>query len=136
MDAIQAAVVSIKLKRFEEWMHHRRDMAERYHEQLAGLDIDLPLEGPNVEHAYKLYTICVDERDELRRHLARRGIESGILYYPPLHMQTVYEELPYEEGDFPVSEDRCAKLVNLPMFNGLKAEQVDRIARAVIEFYE
>jgi len=135
MDAIQAAVVRLKLAKFEDWMRHRQAMAERYREGLEGLPVDFPLQAPDVEHAYKLYTICLDDRDRLRRHLAERNIETGILYYPPLHMQTVYKNLGYEEGDFPVSEDRCARLLNLPMYNGIGWEQVDRVIEAIREFF-
>lgn len=135
MDSIQAATVRLKLPKTEEWMKHRQSVAERYHEAFKDLPVDRPLAAPDVEHAYRLYVLCLENRDDARVHLAKQGIGTGILYSPPLHLQTIYRDLGWDEGSFPMAEDRAARLMTIPIFNGMTDEQVDRVIKAVRSYF-
>lgn len=131
MDSIQGAVVRIKLRYADEWMAMRNHAARRYHAGLSGLPIQLPLARPEVVHAYRMYVIRVQNRDFVRRKLAEQGIETTLLYSPPLHLQTVYGHRGYARGQYPVAEELCDQLLNLPMYNGISDSDVDRVIEAL-----
>ena len=132
MDGIQAAALSVKLKRLAAGNELRRKHAQQYSELLAGLDeIILPRTAPGRVHVFHIYAIRAPQRDELIRALAQRGISCGIHYPVPVHLQEAYRSLGLTRGAFPVAE-RCAdEFVSLPMFPELKPEQIEAVALAV-----
>lgn len=132
MDAIQASVLRIKLKRLEEWNRSRRSNAAIYNQQLSGAEgLNLVKEEDYARAAYHLYVIMVDDRDNLQRFLADKGIATGLHYPLPLHVQKAYAHLKYKEDDFPVAE-RCAKrLLSLPMYPELTPEQIQYVAESI-----
>jgi dTDP-4-amino-4,6-dideoxygalactose transaminase len=137
MDGIQAAALSVKLKRLADGNELRRQHARLYSELLAGLDeIILPVTAPGRVHVFHIYAIRAPKRDELMRALAQRGISCGIHYPVPVHLQEAYRPLGLTRGAFPVAE-RCAdEFVSLPMFPELKPEQVETVALAVRAWVE
>ena len=137
MDGIQAAVLSVKLKRLAEGNEKRREHARRYGKFLADLDdIVLPKEVANRTHVFHIYAIRAARRDEMIRALAQNGISCGIHYPIPVHLQKAYSGLGLKRGSFPVAE-RCAdEFISLPMFPELSPEQVDAVARAVRDWVE
>ena len=139
LDALQAAVLSVKLARLDAANAERRRWAARYDALLAPLAPDvLPLAPPvdGTGHVYHLYVIRVAEgrRDALRRHLSERGIDTGIHYPVPIHLQPAYESLGYREGDFPIAEALAGEILSLPMYPELGAAAVDQVAETIAEF--
>jgi dTDP-4-amino-4,6-dideoxygalactose transaminase len=96
--------------------------------------IVLPSEPAWVKAVYHLYVVRVQSRDDLQRHLAAAKIGTGIHYPIPLHLQSAYRTLGYEEGDFPVTERTAAEILSLPMFPGLKPAQQGRVVEHILEF--
>jgi dTDP-4-amino-4,6-dideoxygalactose transaminase len=134
LDAIQAGLLSVKLKYVPEWNRERRARAARYHElfQAQSASVTVPYEPPDARGVYHLYVIRVQDRDQLRADLARAQIASQIHYPTPLHLQSAYEHLGYGEGDFPVAERVAAEIVSLPMYPHLELHHQQRIVDTVL----
>lgn len=128
MDAIQAAVLTIKLRRLDQWNERRRQAAAWYAEELAGTGIALPVEPEGRRHVYHLYVVRIPERDRVRATLARDGIATGLHYPIPLHLQPALAGFEFGPGSFPVSERSAAEILSLPMYPHLTREQVAYIA--------
>jgi dTDP-4-amino-4,6-dideoxygalactose transaminase len=136
MDGIQAAALSVKLRRLPAWVQARRAHARQYDRLLAGVPgIVAPREAWYATHAYHIYALRACRRDELIARLAERGITAGIHYPVPLHLTGAYAHLGYGRGSFPVSELVASDLVSLPMYPELTDGQIEHVARAVAEFY-
>ncbi len=136
LDALQAAILRAKLPHLDEWAETRRENACRYHGLLAGLDEIVPpetLDG-NV-HVYNQYTLRVRRRDELRRHLERLQIGTGVYYPAPLHLQECFSELGGRRGQFPEAERACEEVISLPIFPELGGERQVEVSRAIRKFY-
>ncbi len=133
LDALQAVVLNVKLKRLDAWNEARRRVAAWYGVRLADGDLVLPAERSGARHVYHLFVVQTPERDDVRPQLDARGIGTGLHYPVPLHLQEAYAALGYRKGDFPVSEQVAAGGVSLPMFPHMTEEQVDRVAAAVRE---
>ena len=135
LDEIQAAILRVKLPHLNSWNARRAAIAKRYSEGFAGLPLDLPVTAPGNSHVFHVYAFLSDRRDELQQFLADRGVPT-IIYYPrPLHLQTVYADLGYREGDFPVAEAVSRRILPLPMYPELTDEQVDYVVAKVREFF-
>ncbi|MCX7871912.1 MAG: DegT/DnrJ/EryC1/StrS family aminotransferase [Verrucomicrobiae bacterium] len=134
LDEIQAAILRVKLKYLSQWNNRRIEIAKIYNDGLNGLPIQTPFVIDNVKHVYHVYAILTDKRDELQQHLSDRGIPT-IIYYPkPLHLQTVYSDSGYKEGDLPVAEKISRKILPLPMYPELTDEQVNYVIDSIRSF--
>jgi dTDP-4-amino-4,6-dideoxygalactose transaminase len=131
LDTLQAAVLSIKLPHLDGWNDARRAHAAAYTARLRA-HVQTPVAAGDVEHIYHLYVIQTAERDALERRLKARQIHTGIHYPVPAHLQEACASLGYEAGDFPVTEAAASRLLSLPMFAELAAEQIDYVADAVL----
>ncbi len=137
MDAIQGAILGVKLPHLEAWTRARRALARQYdqrlhdqrlHDQrLREIALNAPQAGPPGEHVYHVYAIRSPERDRLRSDLAAHGVGTGVHYPVPVHLQPAYADLGYRKGDFPASEAFAAETMSLPMFPELTVSQVDRV---------
>jgi dTDP-4-amino-4,6-dideoxygalactose transaminase len=137
MHAIQAAFLRIKLRHLTRWNAARRRAAAVYRDALADVDdVRLPVEAAGMAHVYHLFVIRVDRRDELQRHLAERGIGTGLHYPVPLHLQAAYAHLGVPRGAFPVSEAAADEVLSLPMFPELTEDQIGVVADAIRHFYK
>lgn len=134
LDALQAAFLLAKLPRLDAWTARRREIAARYHEGLAGLPLALPLAEPANTHVYHLYTIRTAGRDDLREHLAARGIEAGVHYPLGLHRQPALAGHVPDASAFPVTDRAAAEVLSLPLFPEMTDDEVDRVILAVREF--
>lgn len=131
LDALQAAVLRVKLRHLAGWEDARRRNARGYHGGLADVvEVRLPAETEGNHHVYNQYTIRVECRDALREHLQGRGVGSGVYYPVPLHLQPCFAELGGREGQFPRAERACREVLSLPIFPELGE---DRLAIAVDE---
>jgi dTDP-4-amino-4,6-dideoxygalactose transaminase len=134
MDGIQAAVLSIKLRHLEDANRLRREHALQYNQAFAGIDeVATPFEANYARHVYHVYAIRVEERDEIRRHLAEKGIGCAVHYPIPIHLQEACRNLGHRAGAFPVAENLAEEFLSLPMFPELTEEQIEYVAHCVGE---
>jgi dTDP-4-amino-4,6-dideoxygalactose transaminase len=132
LNPIEAAVIGAKLTLADQWMARRQVIADRYAELLADNPvIDLPRVPSDVTHAWRNYVVRVPNRDLVRARLRERGIETGVLYTPPVHLQPVYRDLGLGPGSFPCAEALARDLVCLPMHPGLTDAQITVVATAL-----
>lgn len=136
LDAIQAAVLHVKLRHLCDWTEQRRAAAARYRELLAGLapwgePLTVPVERPGATHVYHLFVVRHPRRDDLQKALAEKGIDTGTHYPTTLPAQPAFKSLGYGEGRFPNSEAWAATCLALPMFPGITAAQQERVADAI-----
>ena len=136
LEGIQGGVLAVKLPHLDGWNDNRRVLAARYQELFAGSKVVTPKEMPYSHHVYHLYVVVVEDRDALKKALSENGIENGLHYPVPLHLQRAYAYLGYKRGDFPVSEHVASNHVSLPMYAELPIEHVDHVAKAVLEVLE
>jgi dTDP-4-amino-4,6-dideoxygalactose transaminase len=135
LDAIQAGVLRIKLKRLKDWNLARREKAAYYSKLLKKISgIQIPFEADFAQCVYHLYVILVDDRDGLQQFLTENGISTGLHYPVPLHLQKAYTHFGYKKGDFPVSEQAAGRLLSLPMFPELTTQQIDHVVESIQEF--
>jgi dTDP-4-amino-4,6-dideoxygalactose transaminase len=135
LDAIQAAVLATKLPLLDAVNERRRAVAAELSEALADSGVQLPPETPEgVEEVFHQYVIRLDDRDGLREHLERRGIESGVHYPVPLHLVPAYADLGYEPGSLPAAEELSRRSCSLPAHSGMTPQDIARVADAVREF--
>jgi dTDP-4-amino-4,6-dideoxygalactose transaminase len=135
LDAIQAGVLRIKLRRLESWNQARRRNAGHYNELLSSIrGVTIPVESDGCRHVYHLYVILVDDRDALQKYLEEKGVVTGLHYPVPLHLQKAYARRGHKEGDFPVTESVASRVLSLPMFPELAKEQVEYVADCVGQF--
>lgn len=135
MDAIQAAVLKVKLKYVDQWNKQRRAIASQYTACFAHTDVRPPAVAPGAQHVFHQYVIRAPRRDALREYLSTRGIGTNVFYPRPLHLQSCFADLGYAAGAFPHAEKAAEEVLALPMFPELGEEQVARVARTVLEFY-
>jgi dTDP-4-amino-4,6-dideoxygalactose transaminase len=133
MDGFQGAVLGIKLKHLERWTEARIALAEKYLDLLGDLPIDLPVRREDRRHVWHLFVARHPRRDEIREQLEQRGIQTGLHYPIPLHLQKAYAHLGYAAGDFPVSERIGRECFTLPLFPEMTGVQQAAVALALEE---
>jgi dTDP-4-amino-4,6-dideoxygalactose transaminase len=138
LDAIQAAVLEVKLRYLDEWTAARQRHADEYRRLFA--EYEIPVKAPvpaayQTRHIYNQFVITCDRRDELRTWLAERQIGSEIYYPLALHLQTCFASLGYEPGAFPVSERLTGRVLALPIYPELQREDLVSVAEALKAFY-
>jgi dTDP-4-amino-4,6-dideoxygalactose transaminase len=148
LEGIQGAVLRAKLKHLDRWNELRRAHAARYSALLGALvssrtfstndptarQLTLPREMAHARHVYHLYVVESDARDELQKHLSAAGVQTGIHYPIPIHLQPAYSALGHKPGDFPRAEQQAARVLSLPMFPELTDAQIARVAEAIQSF--
>jgi dTDP-4-amino-4,6-dideoxygalactose transaminase len=135
LDALQAAILRVKLRHLEKWNAARRRNAARYRNlfeefALTGR-VELPTEPPDHVHVYNQFTIRVNDRDTVREKLRSRGVPSEIYYPIPLHLQKAFEDLGYRKGQFPQAERASEEVLSLPIYPELEEDQQRRIVTAI-----
>jgi dTDP-4-amino-4,6-dideoxygalactose transaminase len=137
MEEVQGAVLAVKLKYLSNWTEARRKVAAAYRELLANIEeIKVPIEMPYAKHVYHLFEIRVKRREKLMEFLKQKGIETGLHYPKPLHLQKAYGYLSYREGDFPIAEKCCREILSLPIHPGMGDEQISYVADSIRAFYK
>lgn len=137
LNTVNAAIGRIQIKRLDEWNSRRREVAERYNEELNNLDIRLPPSGDdNILPAWYFYTIRSEQRDALGEYLNEHGIETGRQYRYPVHLQPPYREMGYSEGDFERAERWSETLLTLPSHQHLSEKQVDYLIDHLRRFFQ
>ncbi len=136
LDALQAAILGAKLPHLDAWNARRREIADYYTELFTTTDLVTPYCPPHITPIYHIYAVRSKQRDALQKHLKARGIETGIHYPIPLHLQPVYQSLGYKRSDFPIAEQVANEELSLPMYPELTDTQVQQIVQSVTEFKE
>jgi dTDP-4-amino-4,6-dideoxygalactose transaminase len=131
MEAVQGAVLRVKLRHLEEWNRARREGAAFYDQALAGTGVETPRTLPGTRPVHHIYPILSDHRDALGEFLARKGVQTNIHYPLPVHLQEAYSDLGYQSGDFPVSEALARREISLPLYPEMTREQLEEVAGAV-----
>jgi dTDP-4-amino-4,6-dideoxygalactose transaminase len=135
LDAIQAAVLRVKLPHLPAWTEHRRANALRYAGLFARADlgarVTLPVEPPDSHHVFNQYVVRVPERDRVRRRLAEQGIGTEIYYPVPFHLQECFASLGYGAGRFPEAEAAAGSSLALPIYSELTAAQQETVVSAL-----
>jgi dTDP-4-amino-4,6-dideoxygalactose transaminase len=134
MDAIQAAILRVKLRRLDDWTAARRRVAERYGRLLAGTQVTTPAEAAGTRHSWHVYAIRTPHRARLEKHLGTLGIETRIHYPAPVYRLPAYADLGYGPGDFPHAERAAAEVLSLPIYPEMTEAQVEEVAAAVRAF--
>jgi dTDP-4-amino-4,6-dideoxygalactose transaminase len=137
LDSIQAAILDVKLRYLDEYAEKRRWAANYYNRAFDGNPkIKTPVVAKNSTHVYHQYTLIINDadRDGLLEHLQSKKIPCAIYYPVAMHMQKAYPDARYSEGDFPVTEELCRKVISLPMHTELDEEQLDLITSSVLEY--
>jgi dTDP-4-amino-4,6-dideoxygalactose transaminase len=131
MEGFQGAILRVKLRHLEKWTERRRGMVRQYNELLADCDIQKPNEMPWAHHVFHVYTIRTEDRDAMQSGLTEQGIQTGIHYPVPAHLQPAYSDLGYGPGDFPQSEAASKQVLSLPLYPELSSQAIAEVAGAV-----
>ena len=135
LDALQAGLLSVKLRHLSEWTKQRQAAAAEYDRLLANVDGVVTPRTPEWSRpVYHLYVVRVADREGLQKHLAEAKIDTGIHYPIPLHLQKAYEARGFKNGDFPVTEKIALEIVSLPMFPQLQPAAQSRVVQTIQEF--
>lgn len=139
LDALQAAILRVKLRHLPTWTSERQRNAERYRRLIAEFDlqawVQAPAEPHGRVHVYNQFVVRVSHRDALREHMRLAGIPTEIYYPSPLHLERAYAYLGYTRGDFPQSEAASRDTLSLPIFSEITEEQQRAVVRAMASFY-
>jgi dTDP-4-amino-4,6-dideoxygalactose transaminase len=133
MDGIQGAVLGVKLRHLEAWTEARRSRAAVYRQVLADAPVPLPAERPGTRHVYHVFAVRVSQREMWRERLTAAGVQTGVHYPIPVHLQPAHQDLGYKRGDFPVSEAAADEVLSLPLYPELTDAQIETVAAAVRE---
>lgn len=136
LEGIQGAVLGVKLRYLDSWTDRRIAIARDYNRLLAGLPIVVPEMPNDSRHVFHLYVIETDRRGQLQAFLGERGVPTIIHYPIPIHRQAAFENLGYGKGDFPVTEQLAARILSLPIYPELTADQIAYVAEQIGAFFD
>jgi dTDP-4-amino-4,6-dideoxygalactose transaminase len=131
MEGFQGAILRTKLPRLEQWNARRKELAEIYRRTLAGAPVQLQDGGAAGERVDHLMVVYVDRRDTVRARLEERGVQTGIYYPLPIHLQPAYSSLGYQRGDLPQAERACERVISMPLYPEMSNEQAAYAAQTL-----
>ncbi len=127
MEGLQGAILRVKLRHLETWTEARRAHAARYDQLLPETGVQTPAPMPEGRPVFHVYAVRHPRRDELQTAMGDHGVQTGIHYPIPVHLQPAYADLGYQAGDFPHAERAAAEVLSLPMFPELSQAQIDEV---------
>lgn len=133
MEGMQGAVLRVKMRHIEKWTEARRAVARRYDQAFVGSGVEIPQPSDVSRHVYHVYAIRSPARSKWQQELAIRGIQTGIHYPFPVHLQPAYADARWHRGDFPHSEKAAEEVLSLPIYPELNRAQQDEVVAAVLE---
>lgn len=139
LDTLQAAILRVKLRHLDRYSASRNEVADRYDEAFGMLSrVKIPKRAKNSTHVFHQYTLQIEggKRDELKAYLQEKGVPSMVYYPVPLHLQNAYLEFGYNEGDFPVAESLCKKVLSLPIHTEMNLDEQEFIIETVKSFFK
>lgn len=131
MEGFQGAILGVKLRHLETWTQARRKVASLYNKLLADCSVETPAEMSWARHVYHVYTLRIEDRDGLYAGLSSAGIQTGIHYPIPVHLQPAYADLGYGKGAFPQSEAAAQQVLSLPLYPELSSQAAEEVAAVV-----
>jgi len=132
MEGIQGAILSVKLRYLEAWTEARRARARDYDGLLKDSEtVEAPPQLPGRRHVYHIYAVRSADRDGLQQLLQAEGVQTGLHYPIPVHLQEAHADLGYKAGDFPESEAAANEVLSLPIFPEMTSSQVEQVVTAV-----
>jgi len=134
MDGFQGAILGAKLNHLDKWVDQRRAIAKAYAKSISNEKIRLPVELEGNRHAYYVYVLRTEMRDELQVHLNHLDIGTGIHYPHPVHLEKAFKDLAYNNGDFPIAEKAAEQVLSIPIYPEMSQEQIEIVAEAVNSF--
>lgn len=136
LDEIQAAILRVKLKHLNRWIEQRRKFAKIYDDELSNQkEVSIPGEKTNTGHSYYLYVIKTSRRDKLMEWLMKKGVDTGIHYPIPVHLQKSYNNLGYPIGSLPVTERVANEILSLPLYPEITEDEILYVAKMLKMFY-
>jgi dTDP-4-amino-4,6-dideoxygalactose transaminase len=138
LDTLQAAILTVKLRELDSYAASRQRLADVYDQAFSGIQgLTVPVRAPWSSHVFHQYTLLTDgsKRDQMKEFLESKAVPAMIYYPVPLHMQKAYLDSRYREGDFPVTEDLCRRVISLPMHTEMQDDQLAHIIQTVLEFF-
>jgi dTDP-4-amino-4,6-dideoxygalactose transaminase len=137
LDAIQAAILRVKLKYLRKWTKKRQEIAKYYTQKLKRVgDIVIPKVLPDRTHIFHQYTIRTKYRDRLKKYLEKKDILTMVYYPLPLHLQPTFKYLGYEKSDFPEAEKASKEALSLPIYPELTRATTKKITKIIKDFYD
>lgn len=134
IDAVQAALLNIKLPYLDSWNDRRREIAKRYRKEICNRLVSIPQTAEYNEHIFYVFPLMVKNRNSFRKYMEDKGIATGVYFPVPMHLQECFKELGYKKGDFPVAENLADFGVTIPMFPELTEQEISEIIEAVNSF--
>lgn len=131
MEGMNGAILRVKLRHLEGWTEARRAIAAAYHTALADAGVALPHAPPHTRHVYHAYTILAPHRDQLARDLNTAGVQTGVHYPAPIHLQPAYRDPRFPEGSLPAAESAAREVLSLPIYPEMQQGKVQIVARAL-----
>lgn len=137
LDELQAALLRIKLQFLDKWNTERNEIAKIYLQELQNTgDIILPVTADKATHIYHLFVIRTQKRDALQEYLHKNGVQTVIHYPVPPHLQECYQHLGYKKGDLPIAEEIADTCISLPIFAGMKENQIQYVCDNIKKFFQ
>jgi dTDP-4-amino-4,6-dideoxygalactose transaminase len=131
MENLNGAMLQVKLRHLERWTEARRAIAAQYDKLLAASGVTIPRTLPHVRHVYHAYTIRTAERDRVAKQLGEAGVQTGVHYPKPIHLQPAYRDARFPAGSLPMAEAAAREVLCLPIYPEMTPEQVETVAGAV-----
>jgi len=131
MEGMQGAILRVKLRHLESWTEARRAHAARYRALLADTGLGLPAEMPGARHVYHVFAVRTREREALIQHLAEEGIQTGVHYPVPVHLQPAYRDPAWAEGSFPNAEQAAQEVLSLPLYPEMTEAHLQAVSAAL-----
>jgi dTDP-4-amino-4,6-dideoxygalactose transaminase len=133
MEGLQGAILNVKLRYLDKWTDARRARAAAYTRLLQGSDVETPREMPYARHVYHIYAVRCADRNALQQSLQKRGIQTGLHYPIPVHLQPAHHDLGYQEGQLPHAEAAARQVLSLPLYPEMPMEFVEQVSAAVLD---
>jgi dTDP-4-amino-4,6-dideoxygalactose transaminase len=130
MEGMQGAILRVKLRHLEKWTEARRAHAARYRELLKNAPIGLPAESPGCRHVYHVYAVRTRERDARIKSLAEQGVQTGIHYPVPVHLQPAYGDAAFPRGSLVHTESAADEVLSMPMYPEMTDAHLQAVSRA------
>jgi dTDP-4-amino-4,6-dideoxygalactose transaminase len=131
---LQAALLRVKLRHLPELIAERKAIAKEYLEGIKNPKLTLPKTREGAEHVYHQFVVRAKDRDGLQKYLENNGIQTVIHYPIPPHLAECYQKLGYKEGDYPIAEKYAKEVLSLPMFNGMREEEVKYVVDVLNDY--
>jgi dTDP-4-amino-4,6-dideoxygalactose transaminase len=131
MEGMQGAILRVKLRHLEKWTEARRANAVRYAALLADTGLGIPTEAPGTRHVWHVYAVRTRQREALMKSLNEQGIQTGIHYPIPVHLQPAYADPAWSKGSFPHSEQAADEVLSLPMYPEMTEEHIEAVSQAL-----